>query len=100
MAVLSVRFALPLRDYRLELALEFDGVVALVGPSGAGKSTVLAVIAGLTRPPSGRVTLDHEVWLDLLLLKDYSRQEQDELETLICQVLAEGKNGPGRMSWS
>jgi MobA/MobL family len=41
-----------------------------------------------------------EVWLDLLLLKDYSRQEQDELETLICQVLAEGKNGPGRMSWS
>ncbi|HWZ53047.1 MAG TPA: MobA/MobL family protein [Granulicella sp.] len=41
-----------------------------------------------------------EVWLDLLLLKDYSRQEQDDLETLICQVLAEGKNGPGRMSWS
>jgi molybdate transport system ATP-binding protein len=63
-AVLSVRFALPLRDYRLELALEFGGVVALVGPSGAGKSTVLAVIAGLLRPRSGRVTLDHEVWLD------------------------------------
>jgi ABC-type sulfate/molybdate transport systems ATPase subunit len=39
-------------------------VVALVGPSGAGKSTVLSVIAGLARPPSGRVTLDEEVWLD------------------------------------
>ncbi|HWZ51538.1 MAG TPA: hypothetical protein VNW54_08740, partial [Granulicella sp.] len=41
-----------------------------------------------------------EIWLDMLLLKDYSRQEQVELETLICQILAEGKNGPGRMSWS
>ena len=38
MASLSVRFALPLRHYRLELALEVEGVVALVGPSGAGKS--------------------------------------------------------------
>jgi ABC-type sulfate/molybdate transport systems ATPase subunit len=63
-AVLSAGFALPLRDYRLELELEFDGVVALVGPSGAGKSTVLAVIAGLARPASGRVALDDEVWLD------------------------------------
>jgi molybdenum ABC transporter ATP-binding protein len=62
--VLSVSFALPLRDYHLELALEFDGVVALVGPSGAGKSTVLAVIAGLVRPSSGTVTLDGEVWQD------------------------------------
>src|SRR6202043_1656637 len=41
-----------------------------------------------------------EIWLDMLLLKDYSRQEQVELETLICQILAEGKNGPARMSWS
>jgi ABC-type sulfate/molybdate transport systems ATPase subunit len=63
-AVLSVGFALPLRHYRLELELEVDGVVALVGPSGAGKSTVLAVIAGLARPASGRVALDDEVWLD------------------------------------
>jgi molybdate transport system ATP-binding protein len=63
-AVLSVRVALPLRDYRLELAFELDGVVALVGPSGAGKSTLLGVIAGLVRPPSGCVALDDEVWLD------------------------------------
>jgi ABC-type sulfate/molybdate transport systems ATPase subunit len=63
-ALLSVDFALPLRHFRLELSVEIDGVVALVGPSGAGKSTVLSVISGLARPPSGRVTLDDDVWLD------------------------------------
>ena len=64
MASLSVRFALPLRHYRLELALEVEGVVALVGPSGAGKSSILNVIAGLARPPSGRVSLGEDVWQD------------------------------------
>lgn len=64
MASLSIRVALPLRHYRLELALEVDGVVALVGPSGAGKSSILNVIAGLARAPSGRVSLGNEVWQD------------------------------------
>ena len=64
MALLSVAFALPLRHFRLELELELDGVLALVGPSGAGKSTVLSVVAGLVRPPTGRVALDDEVWFD------------------------------------
>ena len=64
MAPLSIRFALPLRHYRLELALDVEGVVALVGPSGAGKSSILNVIAGLARPPSGRVSLGEDVWQD------------------------------------
>jgi molybdate transport system ATP-binding protein len=63
-ALLSINFAHQLRHFRLELALELDGVVALVGPSGAGKSTALSVIAGLVRPDTGRVALDDEVWLD------------------------------------
>lgn len=41
-----------------------DGVTALFGPSGAGKSTVLAVVAGLLRPQSGRVALGGTVLLD------------------------------------
>ena len=65
MATLSADFALGLRSYELRLALEVEGVVALVGPSGAGKTTVLGVIAGLIRPDSGRLALDGETWLDV-----------------------------------
>jgi len=61
---LAAEFTLPLRSFALELVLEVGGVVALVGPSGAGKSSVLRVVAGLVRPPRGRVTLGEEVWLD------------------------------------
>jgi len=64
MAALSFDFALPLRRFELGLALEVGGTVALVGPSGAGKTSVLRVVAGLVRPPHGRVALDGETWLD------------------------------------
>jgi molybdate transport system ATP-binding protein len=63
-AALAADFALPLRAFELELALEVDSVVALVGPSGAGKSSVLRAVAGLVRPPRGRVALGEETWLD------------------------------------
>src|SRR5205085_5350532 len=32
--------------------------ICLVGPSGCGKSTLLDIIAGLTKPDSGRVSAD------------------------------------------
>ncbi|MBR0682940.1 molybdenum ABC transporter ATP-binding protein [Roseomonas eburnea] len=50
---LDVAFAAPPR-----------GVTALFGPSGCGKSTILAAVAGLLRPQSGRVALDGAVLLD------------------------------------
>jgi len=53
-----------LRTFRLELALDVDGVVALAGPSGAGKTTVLRTIAGLGRPDKGRIALGESVWFD------------------------------------
>jgi molybdate transport system ATP-binding protein len=64
MATLHADFTLPLRAFAVELALDVSGTVALVGPSGAGKTSVLRVIAGLTQPRRGRVSLDGERWLD------------------------------------
>ncbi|GBD47859.1 molybdenum ABC transporter ATP-binding protein [Methylopila sp. Yamaguchi] len=40
------------------------GVTAVLGRSGAGKSTVVAAVAGLTRPDSGRIALDGEALFD------------------------------------
>jgi iron complex transport system ATP-binding protein len=42
----------------VSLTLAPGELVALVGPNGAGKSTLLRVLAGLTPPQAGRVTLD------------------------------------------
>src|SRR5271167_243555 len=44
-----------LRD--VHLVMERASYVSLVGPSGSGKSTLLAVLGGLERPQSGRVTV-------------------------------------------
>jgi molybdate transport system ATP-binding protein len=40
------------------------GVTALFGPSGCGKSSILAAVAGLLRPDTGRVALAGEALLD------------------------------------
>ncbi|HUO03473.1 MAG TPA: molybdenum ABC transporter ATP-binding protein [Rhizomicrobium sp.] len=40
------------------------GVTALFGPSGAGKTSIVHVLAGLTRPDSGRVVLEGRTVLD------------------------------------
>lgn len=42
----------------VNLSIEEGEFVALMGPSGSGKSTLLAVLAGLTPPSEGRVTVD------------------------------------------
>jgi molybdate transport system ATP-binding protein len=62
---LNLDFALPLRSFELELALEVGReTFALVGPSGAGKTSVLRAVAGLIRPESGRIVLNGRVLFD------------------------------------
>jgi molybdenum ABC transporter ATP-binding protein len=65
MDTLDLDISLPLRSFRVELALSVGReTFALVGPSGAGKTTVLRAIAGLARPEKGRVALDGRVLFD------------------------------------
>lgn len=65
MDTLELDIALPLRSFRLELALAVGReTFALVGPSGAGKTSVLRAIAGLARPQRGRIALDGRVLFD------------------------------------
>jgi predicted ABC-type transport system involved in lysophospholipase L1 biosynthesis ATPase subunit len=42
----------------LDLSIVAGQKVSLVGPSGSGKSTLLSLIAGLTRPDAGRISID------------------------------------------
>jgi ABC-type multidrug transport system ATPase subunit len=44
-----------LRDVSLTLEA---GVIGLLGPNGAGKSTLMNILATITRPTSGRVSID------------------------------------------
>ena len=57
------------------VSLEFQTAktYALIGPSGCGKTTMLHVIAGITKPTSGRVVLDG------VELSKYSESARDRI---------------------
>lgn len=59
---LEVRLRQRLGTFELDIAFATKGqVTALFGPSGAGKSSVVAAIAGLTRPSEGRIAIGGRV---------------------------------------
>src|SRR5690349_8603788 len=52
-------------EWKLDVELECRaGITCIMGASGSGKSTILGVLAGLTVPDTGNVTVGNEVWLD------------------------------------
>lgn len=44
----------------VNLKIESGHIYALLGPNGSGKSTLMKMIAGLTKPTEGTITLDGE----------------------------------------
>lgn len=47
-----------------DVAIADGELVAFYGPSGAGKTTMLRMICGLTRPDSGKISVNDEIWFD------------------------------------
>lgn len=62
---LHLTATVPARHLEVALDLPSGGSLALLGPNGSGKSTVLAVLAGLLVPASGRALLDGRILLDV-----------------------------------
>ncbi|MCV7382640.1 ABC transporter ATP-binding protein [Mycolicibacter longobardus] len=60
----------PVLDH-VSFTLAPGSTTAIVGPSGSGKSTILALIAGLAQPASGRVLIDA---VDAATLEPHARR--------------------------
>ena len=51
--------------FKVDVALNAGaGVTALFGPSGSGKTSIINMVAGLSRPDSGRIVVDGKVLFD------------------------------------
>jgi molybdate transport system ATP-binding protein len=65
--VIEVDVAQVRGDFRLDASFRGGaGVTALFGPSGSGKSSLIALMAGLTRPDRGRIVLDGRTLVDVV----------------------------------
>jgi molybdate transport system ATP-binding protein len=53
------------QDFDLDVAFEApDGLTIVFGPSGSGKTTLLRLIAGVTKPDEGNISLNNRVFYD------------------------------------
>lgn len=64
--MLSVRLQGSVGQFRLDTAFDAPeaGITALFGQSGAGKTTLVNMLAGLTKPEAGRISLGDDVLFD------------------------------------
>jgi molybdate transport system ATP-binding protein len=66
MDILSVRAEATLGRFNLDAAFDCPaaGVIALFGPSGSGKTSLVEMLAGLSRPRHGRISVGDAVLFD------------------------------------
>lgn len=63
--MIEIKVRLKRKHFELDASLQLtQRVSAIYGPSGSGKSTLLSIIAGITRPDSGRIVIDDECLFD------------------------------------
>ncbi len=63
--MLNVAVEKRLGDFKIDATFTGKlGVTALFGPSGSGKTSIVAMIAGLSRPDGGRIALGQDVLFD------------------------------------
>jgi molybdate transport system ATP-binding protein len=68
--MIDINIEKKLKAYRgkqlLKIAAQFKigSITKIFGPSGAGKTTFLKIIAGLTEPEQGKISVDNTIWLD------------------------------------
>lgn len=66
----------------ISFSLKEGGFLSIVGPSGCGKSTLLNIIAGLTKPSSGKIYVDGRRLSNLTLKIGYMFQKDQLFEWL------------------
>ncbi len=63
--MIKIQARLKRKHFELDASLQLNQrVTAIYGPSGAGKSTLLSIIAGITKPDSGRIMIDGDCLYD------------------------------------
>ena len=88
--MLSLKLKKHWPNFELELDLEIKSAfTALFGPSGSGKTTTLNLIAGLTRPAEGEVSLD-----DRILFSDKKRINASPQDRNIGYIFQESRLFP------
>jgi len=60
----------------IKLQADKGSITVIHGPSGAGKTTFLKILAGLTTPERGTITVDGQVWLDTVNCINLSPQKR------------------------
>ena len=77
--MLQAQLAIQFGAFALDLELEVPPrqTLVLVGESGSGKSTVLRLLAGLSRPTSGRIVMEGTAWFDAAQKINLAPQERE-----------------------